>query len=121
MGDEATKKGDGPEMNVSFIKARANPRLSNIKPVAVAHDLPEEAADEVAKQNGFLSREPSQPSAPKAATGNKISRGRSKMGPYVMLNTRMPEPIAKRFYAFCDENRYTYWEAIDALMKKQGV
>lgn len=44
-------------------------------------------------------------------------RGR-ETGPRVAINMLVPKAVAARFIAFCGDNRYTYWEGIDELLKR---
>lgn len=45
-------------------------------------------------------------------------RRRRDAGPRVPINMMVPETVAAPFIKFCDENRYTYWEGIEELMKR---
>ncbi len=48
-------------------------------------------------------------------------RRRREIGPTVAINTRAPERVAGPFIQFCEENRYSYWEGIEELMKRAGL
>jgi hypothetical protein len=39
----------------------------------------------------------------------------------VTLHTRAPVRVANPFQRFCDENRFSYWQGIEELMKRAGV
>lgn len=72
-----------------------------------------ERVDRAGEALGFTSREP--PPAP------ILVRRRREIGPTVAINTRAPERVAIPFIRFCEENRYSYWEGIEELMKRSGV
>ena len=62
---------------------------------------------------GFTSREAARPT---------LLRRRREIGPTVAINTRAPERVAGPFIQFCEENRYSYWEGIEELMRSgQGL
>ena len=67
------------------------------------------ATDDVADKHGFVSREPVQPFR------------RPPVEPVVTLHTRAPLRVATPFQQFCAENRYSYWEGIEELMRRAGV
>jgi hypothetical protein len=66
--------------------------------------------DDVAERHGFVSREPEVP----------FRRTRT-VGPVVTLHTRAPVRVATPFQRFCEENRFSYWEGIEELMKRAGL
>lgn len=75
------------------------------QPVGGLHEM-----DAVAARHGFVSREPQPP-----------LRGRKKdVGPTVAINIRMPERVARPFIRYCEKHRFTYWEAVEELMKMAG-
>lgn len=65
-------------------------------------------------QLGFVNRDPAADSDPDIET-------RQTLGPVVMMTMRVPVRIARQFKQFCKTNRYSYWEAIEELMKRAGV
>ena len=65
-----------------------------------------------AAQIGFVDRDPV--SDPDIET-------RQTLGPVVMMTMRLPVRVARQFKHFCKANRYSYWEAIEELMKRAGV
>ena len=71
---------------------------------------PSEAVDNAGDRYGFVSREPEVP----------FKRDKT-VGPVVTLHTRAPIRVATPFQKFCDENRYSYWQGIEELMKRAGV
>jgi hypothetical protein len=85
--------------------------LANIKPeVDDAPAVPDRKIDEVAEKHGFVSREPIQ----------KMSR-RKPAEPSANLNIRPPISTFNRFLQFCEENRYSYPEALKELMDRAKI
>ncbi len=90
-------------------------KLKSIKP-SPSHPAPAmERVDRAGEALGFRSREPEPPPAPAPL------RRRREIGPTVAINTRAPERVAGPFIRFCEENRYSYWEGIEELMKRAGI
>lgn len=88
-------------------------KLRSIKPSLPQTNTGElERTDKAGEALGFVSREPSTA---------KVVRRRREIGPTVAINTRAPERVADPFIQFCEENRYSYWEGIEELMKRAGV
>jgi hypothetical protein len=86
-------------------KVSAIPRAPSLDPAP-----PTEAVDTAAARHGFISREPEIP----------FKRDKT-VGPVVTLHTRAPVRVATPFQQFCDENRFSYWQGIEELMKRAGV
>ena len=86
-------------------KVSAIPRAPSPDPVPTT-----DAVDNAAARHGFVSREPEIP----------FKRDKT-VGPVVTLHTRAPVRVATPFQRFCDENRFSYWEGIEELMKRAGV
>lgn len=86
-------------------------KLGAIKPdVEPQAPIDDRKIDAVAEQHGFTSREPIQ----------KLSR-RKPSEPSANLNIRPSVVEFNRFVRFCEENRYSYPQALKALMDKAGV
>lgn len=84
-----------------------------IKPGGAAVSAPEpsiEKIDRAGDARGFKSRENVEP----------ISR-RKSVGPTTPLNIRCPVRVFNPFVKFCEEERLSYWEAIERLMDLAGV
>ena len=62
---------------------------------------------------GFKSRE--------SPPGRAVHRRKREIGPTVAINTRAPERVAEPFIRFCEDNRFSYWEGIEELMKRARV
>jgi hypothetical protein len=92
-------------------------RLKSIRP-ADAGAAP--AAGDIARADaaglrvGFQSRE-SGGGAP------VVHRRKKELGPTTAINTRAPQRVAVPFIAFCEENRFSYWEGIEDLMRRAGL
>jgi len=69
--------------------------------------------DAVGDSLGFRSRED--------ARGRAVRRRKREIGPTVAINTRAPERVAEPFIRFCEDNRFSYWEGIEELMKRANL
>ena len=90
-------------------------KLKNIKPsddtpAAGPSDL--DRADAAGAALGFVPRE---------STRAPMLRKRKEIGPTVAINMRVPETVAARFIAFCEQNRMSYWEGVEELMKRSNL
>lgn len=93
-----------------FPKRTLADKLGDIAPSTPADPpIPTERLDDAAARHGFVSREPEDVFTRKA------------IGPTVTLHTRAPARVATPFQRFCEQNRYSYWEGIEELMKRAGV
>lgn len=83
---------------------------SNEQPLPVLPDDSQMVA--AAAQIGFVDRDP----------GSDLDiETRQTLGPVVMMTMRVPVRVARQFKQFCKTNRYSYWEAIEELMKRAGT
>lgn len=90
-------------------------KLKTIKPSQSQQGLtPLDRTDRAGEALGFTSREPLPEPPP-------MARRRRDIGPTVAINTRAPERVAIPFIRFCEENRYSYWEGIEELMKRASL
>lgn len=104
-------------------KKTTREKLAGIQPSAPdSNEVPLDKIDAVAEAQGFPSREipaanqePAQHSLPLKST---LRKKRRDMGPRVPINMMVPEKVAAPFIAFCDDNRYTYWEGVQELMRR---
>ena len=69
-------------------------------------------ADQAARALGYASREPTEPPPPVQ---------RKTLGPVEIVTIRAPVTVSRTFKRWCEENRYSYWEGIEALMQRAGV
>jgi hypothetical protein len=74
--------------------------------------IPIARVDAVGEALGFQSRE---------RGGEGVYRRKREIGPTVAINTRAPERVANPFIRFCEENRYSYWEGIEELMRRANL
>jgi hypothetical protein len=86
-------------------------KLEHVKPAAPATPSArdEEAADQVAERNNFVSREPAQ----------RLKRVRSTE-PIDIISVKGPLSVMNRFKAFANGGHGSYWEAIDDLLRRAG-
>jgi len=98
-------------------KSSTADRLKAIRPTDTGA---EPAASDIARADaaglrvGFRSRESGE-SRPVA------HRRKKELGPTTAINTRAPQRVAVPFIAFCEENRFSYWEGIEDLMRRAGL
>lgn len=69
-------------------------------------------ADQAAKALGYVSRELTEAPPPVQ---------RKTLGPVEIVTIRAPIAVSRTFKRWCEENRYSYWEGIEALMQRAGV
>ncbi len=69
--------------------------------------------DAAGESLGFKSRE--------SESGARTGGRRREIGPTLAINTRAPERVAVPFIRFCEDNRYSYWEGIEELMRRAGI
>lgn len=98
------------------LASNAKDRIKHIKP-----SIPSESGgdlskiDAVADQAGFVSRE-----APGPDYGYRNLRA-TRPEPRSAINMRVPVSVANAFQRFCEENRYSYPEALAEIMKRAGL
>ncbi len=100
----------------SEAKTSTADRLKSFKPSQGRELPPTEVArvDAVSERMGFKSRE-----LPEAVQVAK--RRKKEIGPTTAINTRAPQRVAVPFIGFCEENRFSYWEGIEELMRRAGL
>lgn len=92
-------------------------RLKSVRPAEPrAEPAPADLAriDAVAERAGFSSREQQAPPA-------VAYRRKKDIGPTTAINMRAPQRVAVPFIKFCEENRYSYWEGVEELMRRCGM
>jgi len=92
-------------------------RLKAIRPAnAAAEPTTGDVArvDAAGEHVGFMSREPAEPVT-------VAHRRKKNLGPTTAINTRAPQRVAVPFIVFCEENRFSYWEGIEELMRRAGL
>lgn len=110
---------DQEETSFGFSKpSTTRDKLLAIKP-SVLPPLPGnmQQLDQIADEAGFVSRE--------VASYDRIPPQRVSplpaVEPRVPLNMRIPVPLGNAFKRFCEENRYSYPEAIEEIMQRAGI
>ena len=101
--------GFSPTRKATADKLRAI-RPSTDLPVTDSADLVR--VDAASAALGFVGRE---------GTRTAILRKRKEIGPTVAINMRVPEAVAIRFIEFCEQNRLSYWEGVDELMRRSKM
>jgi hypothetical protein len=87
-------------------------KLGAIKPdVEPQAPIDDKKVDEVAKQHGFVSREPVV----------RVEKNRKKNQIQDTLYVRGPIELTNKFKEFCNEAGYSYGEGLEALMKKAKI
>lgn len=92
-------------------------KLTAVKP---APPTPAPASDELdkvdkaAEKRGFVSRE-------SKASIEVPRRRKGEAGPFVAINTRAPIRVADPFIAWCERERYSYWQGIEELMRRAAL
>ncbi len=98
----------------SAAKKTTSEKLKNIVPDERPSNVASLAkVDAVGDALGFRSRED--------ARGHTVRRRKREIGPTVAINTRAPERVAEPFIRFCEDNRFSYWEGIEELMKRANL
>jgi hypothetical protein len=104
------------EFGFDSLRSTAKDRIRDIKPSG-----PQEAIsdftriDAVAASAGFISREgPDQQGSYQAARAPRPE-------PRSALNMRVPVTLGIAFQRFCGENRYSYPEGLQEIMKRAGL
>lgn len=91
-------------------------RIKGIKPSTPSTAISDMSKiDKVADSSGFVSRE----IGPTAEYTYGAAKQRPE--PRIALNMRAPESVGVAFQRFCQENRYSYPEALEEIMKRAGV
>jgi hypothetical protein len=98
----------------------ARDKIRNIQP-STAPPVPDlQKVDAIAESAGFVSREaPRQPASPAYSTVSQPEIPVRK--PTVAINMRVPVDVANAFIRFCKEERYSYPEGLEEIMKRAGI
>jgi hypothetical protein len=98
------------------LAATAKDRIKQIKPTSASEPTADLARiDAVADNAGFVSRE-----APGLHSVYR-STASARPEPRSAINMRVPVSLAGAFQRFCEENRYSYPEALAEIMKRAGL
>lgn len=107
MTEDAFGFSDARKATAEKIK-RIQPSAGEDKPTLL------DRVDAAGEALGFTSREQQRPKPP-------LPRRRRDIGPTIAINMRAPERVAEPFIQFCEDNRYSYWEGVEELMRRAGI
>ena len=99
-----------------FGAASAKEKIKNIRPSLPEVGFDMSRVDAVADSVGFVSRE-ARPSAEYVYR----SKRQASPEPRIPLNMRVPVSLGNAFQRFCEDNRYSYTEALAKMMRRAGV
>jgi hypothetical protein len=94
----------------------AQDKIRQIKPSVPVTSADMDKIDAVADSAGFVSRE-FQPPTEYTYRGSRAQRPE----PRIPLNMRVPVSLGGAFQRFCEENRYSYPEALAEVMRRAGL
>jgi hypothetical protein len=95
----------------------AQDKIRQIKPSVPVASADMDKIDAVADNAGFVSRELQPPPLEYVYRGSRAQRPE----PRIPLNMRVPVSLGGAFQRFCEENRYSYPEALAEVMKRAGL
>ena len=99
------------------VASSAKERIKQIKPSVPAENVVDMAAiDAVADGAGFVSRE----MVPAAEYSYRNARTQ-RPEPRIPLNMRVPVSLGNAFQRFCEQNRYSYPEALAEVMRRADI
>ena len=99
------------------VSSSAKEKIKHIRPSSPPEDPADMARiDAVADSAGFVSRE-----IPQAQDYLYRSRRAQRPEPRIPLNMRVPVSLGVAFQRFCEENRYSYPEALAEIMRRAGL
>lgn len=105
-----------PEDAFGFGAVSTKDKVKNIRPASPALAVDMSRIDAVADHAGFVSRETSN-------VPEYVYRGtrQARPEPRIPLNMRVPVSLGNAFQRFCEENRYSYPEALAEVMARAGL
>jgi len=104
-----------------FDRSAAKDKLRNIRPSVPAPVTSDMArVDAAAEAVGFVSRENSMRPIPEYLPNYGVVNPPPRR-PTIAINMRLPDNIAAVFQRFCKENRYSYPEGLEEVMKRAGL
>ena len=111
-------KGMEDAFGFGSVRSSVKDRIRQIKPtVPVAAPADLARVDAIADNAGFVSREGQQETS---MAPYRVLRNR-RPEPRMALNMRAPVRLGAAFQRFSDENRYSYPEALEEIMRRAGV
>lgn len=105
------------EFGFRSLPGTARDKIKQIRPAPPSEPAPDLArVDAVAASAGFVSREP-------AFEPEYVYRSNrpQRPEPRIPLNMRVPVSLGAAFQRFCEENRYSYPEALAEVMRRAGL
>lgn len=105
------------EFGFGSLPSTARDRIKQIRPAPPSEPAPDLArVDAIAATAGFVSREPMH-----AQEYTYRSSRQQRPEPRIPLNMRVPVSLGAAFQRFCEENRYSYPEALAEVMRRAGL
>ena len=99
------------------VSTSAKERIKQIRPSLPPEDLTDMGKiDAIADNAGFVSREVV-PATEYVLRNSRLQRPE----PRIPLNMRVPVSLGSAFQRFCEENRYSYPEALAEVMRRAGL
>ena len=95
----------------------AKEKIRNIRPSLPDVSVDLTRIDAVADSAGFVSRE----AVPAPADYVYRSSRQARPEPRIPLNMRVPVSLGNAFQRFCEENRYSYPEALAEVLRRAGL
>ena len=109
-------KLEDDEFGFNSLKSNAESRIRKIKPTLPQETMTDfSTVDAVAASAGFVSRESSE------QLTVYLSPRTQRPEPRSALNMRVPVTLGVVFQRFCAENRYSYPEGLEEIMKRAGL
>lgn len=100
-------------------KKSTKEKLASIRPSSGQEkDVPMAQIDAIAESHGFTTREAKPAAEAPMATSGRSRRKKRETGPRIPINMMVPQEVAEPFIEFCNDNRYTYWEGVEELMRR---
>lgn len=94
----------------------AKEKIKSIRPRLPEAGVDMSRIDAVADSAGFVSREAIVPAEYVYTSSRKV-----RPEPRVPLNMRVPVSLGSAFQRFCEDNRYSYPEALAEVMRRAGI
>ena len=94
----------------------AKEKIKNIRPTLPDAGVDMSRIDAIADSAGFVSRE----GIPPAEYVYRSTR-QARPEPRIPLNMRVPVSLGNAFQRFCEDNRYSYPEALAEVMRRAGL
>ena len=101
----------------SAVSASTKEKIKHIRPSLPVEGVTDiQKIDEIADNAGFVSRE-----APQSTDYVFRNTRAQRAEPRIPLNMRVPVSLGSAFQRFCEDNRYSYPEALAEVMRRAGL